>query len=91
MYKAENAMALHIQDPEADRVLRDFAQRRNVGLTAAIKLAVSEADQFRDERSRSLSERLEPIWAKVRAAKSGKPFDWQEDKRFMDEMWGEEP
>ena len=83
-------MALHIQDPDADRILRDFAKRRNVGLTAAIKLAVKEADQRSLEQADGLRQRIEPILAQVRAARGSAPFDWEEDKRFMDEMWGEQ-
>ena len=37
-------MAFHVRDPETDAVLRRFASARSVGLTEAIRLAVSEAE-----------------------------------------------
>ena len=43
-------MAIHVQDPETDRLLREFAKKRQVGLTAAIKLAVREADEAVERR-----------------------------------------
>ena len=83
-------MAIHVQDPEADRMLRDFAKRRKLGLTAAIKVAVQEADARESASLEDLQERIAPLIAEVRA-RITKPYDWEEEKAFMDEMWGEEP
>jgi hypothetical protein len=83
-------MAIHVQDPEADRMLRDFASRRKLGLTAAIKVAVREADARESTSLEDLQERIAPLIAEVKARMT-KSYDWKEEKAFMDEMWGEEP
>ena len=41
-------MAFHVRDPEADTLVREFANERSVGLTEAIKVAVREARAARD-------------------------------------------
>jgi antitoxin VapB len=82
-------VAIHVQDKEADRMLREFAQRRGVGITEAVKLAVNEAEAGENERLRTLRQKIEPILEQVRAARKGKKFSEEEDKAFMDEMWGE--
>jgi antitoxin VapB len=82
-------MAIHVQDHEADRMIREFAKRRGVGITAAIKLAISEAERREKESGRALMRRIEPVLEKVRAARKGRMFAAEEDKAFMDEMWGE--
>lgn len=82
-------MAIHVQDPEADQMLRDFAKRRNLGLTEAIKIAVAEADAARKERVADLGQRIAPLVAEVRdaMAKSGTTAD--DVRRFIDEGWDE--
>lgn len=85
-------MALHIQDEEADRLLREFARRRGIGLTAAVKVAVTEANEnaaAKKERGPgTLAERIRPLIEEVRARRVGiEPVD---QKAFMDEMWGED-
>ncbi len=85
-------MALHIQDEEADRLLREFARRRGIGLTAAVKVAVIEANASvaaKNERGPgTLAERIQPLIDEIRAARVGiEPVD---QKAFMDEMWGED-
>lgn len=85
-------MAIHVQDEEADWLLRDFARRRGLGITAAIKVAVREASARDDARVEQFMARIKPVRdrAEARKAKSGSvalaPAD---DKLFMDEMWGE--
>jgi antitoxin VapB len=81
-------MAIHVEDKETDALVREFARRRGVGITAAIKLAVEEASS-RDERgAEALKRKIEPILKQIREARTGK-FSAEEDKAFMDEMWGE--
>jgi antitoxin VapB len=51
-------MAFHVRDPETDSLVRELALRKGVGLTEAIKLAVSdvlkrEADIVQERRRRS--------------------------------------
>jgi antitoxin VapB len=82
-------MAIHVQDKEADRMLRDFAQRHGVGITEAIKLAVRGAEKSERKSVEELRRRIEPILAQVRAARNGTVFSEEEDKAFMDDMWGE--
>ena len=82
-------MAIHIPDEEADRMVRDFARRRGVGITAAIKLAVKEAEGRQRRGGEALLHKLQPILEEVRAARKGRKFSQEEDKAFMDEMWGE--
>jgi antitoxin VapB len=88
MYK-ESVMAIHVQDKEADRLLRDFAKRRGVGITEAIKVAVRDAEKSEKESVEGMRRRIEPILAQIRAARNGAPFSMEDDKAFMDEMWGE--
>jgi antitoxin VapB len=82
-------VAIHVQDKEADRMLREFARRRGVGLTEAVKLAINEAEAGENERLRALKQKIEPILQQVRAARKDRKFSEEEDKAFMDEMWGE--
>ena len=82
-------MAIHVQDKEADRMLREFARRRGVGITEAIKLAVKGAEKSEQKSAEELRRRIEPILAQVRAARKGAVFSEEEDKAFMDDMWGE--
>ena len=80
-------MAIHVQDPEADRMLRDFARRRKVGLTAAIKLAVKEADRATESQAASLRERVQPLVEEVRAAMKKNNTSPDDVRRFIDEGW----
>lgn len=38
-------MAFHVRDPETDRLVREYAARHRIGITEAIKLAVSRENQ----------------------------------------------
>ena len=82
-------MAIHVQDKEADRMLREFAQRRGVGITEAIKLAVRGAEKSDRKSVEELRRRIEPILAQVRAARKDMNFSEEDEKAFMDDMWGE--
>lgn len=79
-------MAIHVQDAETDWLVRDFAKRRGVGITAAIKLAIHEASRNENLTVDMLSAQLEPIWEQLRRRRQA-PFEG--DKAFMDEGWGE--
>lgn len=81
-------MALHIQDKETDELVREFARRRGVGITDAVRVAVQEATQGEEMRLEDFKQRIEPVLAKVRALKV-RPYSAEEDKAFMDDMWGE--
>lgn len=79
-------MAIHVQDEVTDGLVREFARRRGIGITAAIRTAIEEASQQEKQELTSLSRRIEPIVAQIRARRSARVGD---DKAFMDEMWGE--
>ncbi|MFC3722358.1 type II toxin-antitoxin system VapB family antitoxin [Neoaquamicrobium sediminum] len=83
-------MALHIQDKEADRLLRHFARARRVTLTEAVKLAVLEAEEARRQRDNATEDKLESVLVQIRAARGSRPYRAEDDKAFMDEMWGED-
>lgn len=80
-------MAIHVQDEEADWLVRDFARRRGLGITAAIKTAVREASAHELNAGEALAKKIEPILKQVRAHRQ--PGFEDSDKAFMDEMWGE--
>lgn len=80
-------MAIHVQDEEADWLVREFARRRGLGITAAIKAAVIEASATERSAGEALAQRLEPIVQQVRRHRQ-RQFE-EGDKAFMDEMWGE--
>ena len=80
-------MAIHVQDPDADRVLRDFAKRRNLGLTEAIKIAVAEADQAQRHRVSDFNQRIAPLVAEVREAMKRSGTTSDDLQQFIDEGW----
>ena len=82
-------MPLHIQDKETDRLVRDFARRRGVGITDAVRVAVEEATRHERQDLEAVNRKIEPILEQIRTARKRK-FSAEEDKAFMDDMWGEE-
>ena len=82
-------MAIHVQDEETDRLVREFARRRGVGITAAIRIAVTEAGRSDAQPTAEFMARIQPVIDRARARKGSTRFDPEDDKRFMDEMWGE--
>lgn len=64
--------------------MRDFARRRGVGITAAIKLAIEEATEEERKGIELVRQRIEPIWDQIRSMKSGEPHD---HRSFVDKMW----
>lgn len=79
-------MAIHVQDEQTDWLVREFARRRGLGITAAIRTAVEEASRNERAGVDELLRRIEPILAEVRGKL--KPLELS-DKDFMDDMWGE--
>jgi antitoxin VapB len=80
-------MALHIQDKETDRMVREFARRRGVGITDAVKLAVTEAAKADERRLEVLRLRVQPLIDEVRAGMKKNNTTAEDVKRFMDEGW----
>ena len=79
-------MPFHVRDPEADALVREYAEEKRVGITDAIKLAVRRAreadDQARDEklaRMRAISDRIAAL------PNTG----LKADKAFFDELSGD--
>jgi antitoxin VapB len=71
-------MALHIRDPEVDRLVRDLAEIRRISLTDAIKVAVqNELDRT------SIHDRIRPIQDEVRSWGS---TSLVADKAFYDSL-----
>ena len=83
-------MAIHVQDEKTDWLVREFARRRGVGITAAIKAAVEESmDRDRHgakENAEMLLQRIQPILDQIQARRTQVQ---KSEKAFMDEMWGE--
>ena len=75
-------MALHIRDREADRLVRELAERRNIALTEAVKIAVRN-ELERDEERPSLWDRLQPLLAQIAARGS---TGLEADKAFYDSL-----
>lgn len=80
-------MAIHVQDEETDWLVRDFAKRRGLGITTAIKVAIQEASAKERSAADELALKIEPILSQVR--KHRRDGFSESDKAFMDEMWGE--
>src|ERR1700677_2616015 len=78
-------MPLHIKDEAATEAVRKLARVRNLSLTETVRIACEEALE-RNDRTRSVAERLADIHARVRAAaRTGR----KADKAFFDREWGE--
>lgn len=79
-------MVLHVRDEETDRLVRDLANRRGIGITEAIREAVEEA--LAAEAGKK------PLWdrtADLRVKVSAFPLTGKAaDKQFFDDLWGEE-
>lgn len=71
-------MALHIRDPETDRLVRSLAELKKVGLTEAVRLAVeSELKRI------PLIDRIRPIQERIKARGS---TGLKADKAFYDSL-----
>lgn len=77
-------MAFHVRDPETDRLVRELAQKKGVGLTEAIREAVA-AELKRQDEKLPLRERLRAIAEPIaRLPDHGPPLD----KAFFDDLSG---
>lgn len=79
-------MAFHVRDPETDALVRELALKRGVGLTDAVKQAVSaELRRERDEEAER-DRRIDAIIDRVaNAPRTG----LEADKAFFDELSGD--
>jgi antitoxin VapB len=79
-------MPLHIKDEGASTAVRRLARVRKLTLTEAVRTACEEA-LARDDRARTVVERLADVHERVRrAARTGK----KADKAFFDREWGDD-
>jgi len=84
-------MGIHIQDEETARVVREFAARRGLDVTAAIRAAIAEAEAA-PVVSGSPVQGVEGVLVRARARRKelGIPDDAAFDlKAFRDEMWSD--
>lgn len=86
-------MAFHVRDPKTDALVRELARQRGIGITEAIREAAEEALKTKEQpatsadRAARLRERLRPLLERVDAMPK---TDVVLDKRFYDELWGQE-
>jgi antitoxin VapB len=78
-------MALHIRDPETDRLARELAALTGGGLTEAVKSAL-EMKLAAERRRLPLRERIKDITDRIAAAPD---TGLVADKAFMDDLWGQ--
>jgi antitoxin VapB len=74
-------MALHIDDSETDRLVRQLAEIKRVEPAEAVKLAVQN-----ELKRAPLRERIRPIQDRIKAAGE---TGLKADKAFFDELSGE--
>jgi antitoxin VapB len=80
-------MALHIKDERTDGAVRKLAKLKGQTLTLTIREAVER--ELERERARiPLTERLKPL--QERFASLSRSGGRRANKRFFDELWGEE-
>lgn len=77
-------MVLHVKDDKTDWLVREFARRRGLGITEAIRTAIEEATEREVDDLGSLKRRLEPLVAEVRSRKHG---GFKEAQAAVEEMW----
>ncbi len=78
-------MPFHIRDPETDTLVRELARREGIGLTEAVKRAVTH-ELERDAMNVSLGDRIREIQDRIaNYPKTG----LKDDKAFFDEMSGD--
>lgn len=80
-------MAIHVQDAETDWLVREFARRRGLGITEAIRVAVQEAGAREELRLEEYRRKIEPIIEQMREYRTQGGFE--EAMNFIDENWGD--
>lgn len=79
-------MPFHVRDPETDAMVREYAEEKRLGITDAIKLAVSKAREA-DEKARA--EKLAKMQAIVDEVSTWPRTGLKADKAFFDEINGD--
>ena len=79
-------MAFHVRDPEADAMLRQYAEEKRVGITDAIKLAVTRAREADETAKADKRTALKAIRDQLNSyPRTGE----KADKAFFDELSGD--
>jgi len=79
-------MPFHVRDPEADAMLRSYAEEKRVGITDAIKLAVTRAREADEAAKAEKLAKIDAILAEVDALpRTG----LKADKAFFDDLSGD--
>lgn len=79
-------MPFHVRDPETDALVRQYAEEKRIGITDAIKLAVTKA---REAEDKALAEKRAALKA-IRAEVASWPRTGEvADKAFFDEINGD--
>jgi antitoxin VapB len=79
-------MPFHVRDPEADALVRAYAEEKRVGITDAIKLAVKKA---READENALAEKRAALKAIRDEIASWPRTGFKADKAFFDELSGD--
>jgi len=79
-------MAFHVRDPKTDALVRTLAQKRGVGITEAIRAAVS-AELQREEAATPMIERIRALQEEVL---SRPDTGLAADKAFFDWLSGDD-
>jgi antitoxin VapB len=83
-------LALNLRNRETERLVREYAHRRGLGLTEAVHEAVENAlkqDGVAEKTpGDALLERLQPLFERLdRYPRTGE----KADKAFFDDLWGQ--
>jgi antitoxin VapB len=76
-------MAFHVRDPETDALVREYAERKRIGITEAIKLAVLKARAADDHEREEKLAKARAICAEVA---SWPRTGLKADKAFFDSL-----
>ncbi|CAN5335206.1 type II toxin-antitoxin system VapB family antitoxin [soil metagenome] len=76
-------MAFHVRDPETDALVREYAEEKRVGITDAIKLAVTRA---READAQARAEKLAKMQAVVDEVSTWPRTGLKADKAFFDSL-----
>jgi antitoxin VapB len=79
-------MPFHVRDPETDALVREYAEQKRVGITEAIKLAVTKARAAEEQARTEKLAKIDAILAEFDAL----PRTGQKaDKAFFDMINGD--
>lgn len=81
-------MAFHIRNPETDRLVRQVARLKGIGLTEAVHMAL-EHELAREEATTPLAERIGEFSRNLRA-RSHPERGLPADKAFFDSLSGDD-